>query len=151
MLQAITSLESCNLRSRTTNTPGGFHVETTWKRSFPRRFNMESTWCVCRQDSLTHSLSLHTFSTLSGHIARFGIPPCNNAISNMGKNLTLGVLVQWHDKYSATETLTHLNIIFEWSSKDPNQRECLHEISFRAKLNIFSSVVGQSILTVYMK
>ena len=31
-----------------TNTPRGFHVETTWKRSFARRFNVESTWCVCR-------------------------------------------------------------------------------------------------------
>ena len=31
-----------------TNTPRGFHVETTWKRSFPRRFNVESTLCVCR-------------------------------------------------------------------------------------------------------
>ena len=31
-----------------TNTPGGFHVETTWKRSFPRRFNVETMWCVCR-------------------------------------------------------------------------------------------------------
>ena len=33
-----------------TDTPRGFHVETTWKRSFqrsfPRRFNVESTWCV---------------------------------------------------------------------------------------------------------
>ena len=24
------------------------HVETTWKWSFPRRFNVESTWCICR-------------------------------------------------------------------------------------------------------
>ena len=31
-----------------TNTPRGFHVETTWKRRFPRRFNEESKWCVCR-------------------------------------------------------------------------------------------------------
>ena len=31
-----------------TNTPRGLHVETTWKRPFPRRFNVESTWCVCR-------------------------------------------------------------------------------------------------------
>ena len=31
-----------------TNTPCGFHVEITWKRPFPRRFNVESTWCVCR-------------------------------------------------------------------------------------------------------
>ena len=32
-----------------TNTPRGFHVETRWKRPFPRRFNVESTWCVCRE------------------------------------------------------------------------------------------------------
>ena len=32
-----------------TNTPRGFHVETTWKRSFPRRYDVESTWCVCRE------------------------------------------------------------------------------------------------------
>ena len=31
-----------------TNTPRGLHVGTTWKRPFPRRFNVESTWCVCR-------------------------------------------------------------------------------------------------------
>ena len=31
-----------------TNVPCGFHVETTWKRSFPRHFHVESTWCVCR-------------------------------------------------------------------------------------------------------
>ena len=36
----------------TANTPRGFHVETTWKRPFPRRFNMESTWCVCRVEDL---------------------------------------------------------------------------------------------------
>ena len=30
-----------------TNTPRGFHVERTWERSFPRRFKVESTWCVC--------------------------------------------------------------------------------------------------------
>ena len=35
-----------------TNTPRVFHVEKTWKRSFPRRFNVEEyTWCVCRVDS----------------------------------------------------------------------------------------------------
>ena len=31
-----------------TNTSRGFHFETTWKRSFSRRFNVESTWCVYR-------------------------------------------------------------------------------------------------------
>ena len=32
-----------------TNTPRGFHVETTWKQPLPRRFNVESAWCVCRE------------------------------------------------------------------------------------------------------
>ena len=31
-----------------TNTPRVYHVETMWKRPFPRRFNVEYTWCVCR-------------------------------------------------------------------------------------------------------
>ena len=31
-----------------------FHVETTWKQPFPRRFNVEYTWSDCR-------VSLHTF------------------------------------------------------------------------------------------
>ena len=35
---------SCN----PTNTPRVFHVETTWKRPFLRRFNVEYMWCVCR-------------------------------------------------------------------------------------------------------
>ena len=30
------------------NTPRVFHVETTWKRKFPHRFNMDYTWCVCK-------------------------------------------------------------------------------------------------------
>ena len=30
-----------------TNTPRVFHVGTTWKRPFTRRFNVEYTWCVC--------------------------------------------------------------------------------------------------------
>ena len=31
----------------TRNTPHVFYVETTWKRPFPRRFNVEYKWCVC--------------------------------------------------------------------------------------------------------
>ena len=31
-----------------TNTPHVFHVETTWKRPFLRFFNLEYTWCVCK-------------------------------------------------------------------------------------------------------
>ena len=30
------------------STPRVFHVETTWKRPFLRRFNVEYTWCVCK-------------------------------------------------------------------------------------------------------
>ena len=30
-----------------TNAPRVFHVETTWKRPFPRRFNVEYMWRVC--------------------------------------------------------------------------------------------------------
>ena len=34
-----------------TYTPRVFHVETTWKRSFPSRFNVEYTWFVRRADA----------------------------------------------------------------------------------------------------
>ena len=37
-----------------TNIPRGFHVKTTWKRTFPRRFSVESMWCVCREFLPTH-------------------------------------------------------------------------------------------------
>ena len=30
----------------TTITSHVYYVETTWKRPFPRRFNVEYTWCV---------------------------------------------------------------------------------------------------------
>ena len=36
------------------NTPRGFHVEMMWKPSFPRRFNAESTRCVCRELTFFH-------------------------------------------------------------------------------------------------
>ena len=35
-------------REYPTNASRGFHVEMTWKRPFPSRFSVESTWCVCR-------------------------------------------------------------------------------------------------------
>ena len=43
-----------------TNRPRGFHVETTWKRSFPRRFNVESTWCVCKKGGKLDALNFRT-------------------------------------------------------------------------------------------
>ena len=33
-----------------TNKPRGFHIGTTWKQSFPRRFNVESMWCISRAE-----------------------------------------------------------------------------------------------------
>ena len=42
-----------NTRNNPTNTPRVFHVETTWKPSFPRRFNVEFTWCVRREQTTT--------------------------------------------------------------------------------------------------
>ena len=41
-------LEKDCIRGIPANIPRVFYVKTTWKRSFPRRFNMEYTWCVCR-------------------------------------------------------------------------------------------------------
>ena len=37
------------IKKNPTNTSRGFHLETTWKRSFPRRFKVEYTCCVCRE------------------------------------------------------------------------------------------------------
>ena len=48
-----------------TNTPARFHVETTLKRSFPRRFNVESTWCVCRDIQLIIPVLLLHASSLT--------------------------------------------------------------------------------------
>ena len=31
------------------NTPRVFHVETTWKQTFPCHFNVEYTWSVCKE------------------------------------------------------------------------------------------------------
>ena len=30
------------------NTPRKFHMKTTWTRQFPRHFNVEYMWCICR-------------------------------------------------------------------------------------------------------
>ena len=41
--------EHSNIRNvYPTNTPRVFYVEMRWKQPFPRRFNVEYTWCVCR-------------------------------------------------------------------------------------------------------
>ena len=51
MYQCTNLTKKCKLSKKgsPTNTPLGFHVETTRKRSFPRGFNVESTWCVGRE------------------------------------------------------------------------------------------------------
>ena len=51
------------LRYYPTNTPRGFHVETTRKQSFPRRFNVYSTWCVYRVNSSPVKQSWHSLTS----------------------------------------------------------------------------------------
>ena len=46
-----------------TNTPRVFHIETTWEQLFPRRFNVEDTWCVCRETF--HEAFVHKYLPLS--------------------------------------------------------------------------------------
>ena len=51
-----------------TNTSRVFHVQTTWERPFPHRFNMEYKWCVWREDTislLTIMLFLQSFTKYS--------------------------------------------------------------------------------------
>ena len=45
----------------TTNTLRVFHVETTWKRRYPRRFNVEYTWCAWRVVWRNIAKNLDTF------------------------------------------------------------------------------------------
>ena len=45
------------------NTPRVFHVETTWKQPFSRRFNVEYTWCVCREDIIYKATQLDHVDT----------------------------------------------------------------------------------------
>ena len=47
-----------------TNTPGGLHVETTGRRPFPRRFNVEFTWCVCSASNPHSANILQTFQSI---------------------------------------------------------------------------------------
>ena len=56
-------------RCNPTSTPRGFHVETMQKRSFPRRFNVEPTWCVCRQ---MDKISVTTCSILKKYLRSAG-------------------------------------------------------------------------------
>ena len=55
LFHPVTNIQTftCNFACEMTNTyPTNasrvFHFETTWKRSFQRRFNVEYSWCVCR-------------------------------------------------------------------------------------------------------
>ena len=61
-------------KPNSTNTPREFHLETTWKRPFPRCFNVEYTWCVCMKDIYWfYSLTNLPFTLLSLFIRRLFI------------------------------------------------------------------------------
>ena len=56
-----------------TNTSRVFHVETSWKRSFSRHFNVEYTWHVCKEHvhnvfKVECYVALLYFAILSHHI-----------------------------------------------------------------------------------
>ena len=73
------------------NTPRLLHVETTWKRSFPRRLNAECTWCVYR------SMYNH-FCTRHEH---FNVPPCNSfceVLSCSRNNLVVASVEDWKQR-----------------------------------------------------
>ena len=55
--------------SNPTNIPRAFHLETTWKRPFLRHFNVEYTWCVCRElaVSVTFSIVFKIFLVIQWH------------------------------------------------------------------------------------
>ena len=48
MIVNIYSKNSFELLTFPTNTPRGFHFETTWKWPLPRRFNVKFMWFACR-------------------------------------------------------------------------------------------------------
>ena len=65
-----------------TNTPREFHVETTWKRPFPCRFNVESTWCVCRVEGTRTRTNIGLIimkivTSLSCHMVNFAFKETN--------------------------------------------------------------------------
>ena len=39
--------DAIRINSGIRQTPRVFHVETTWRRTFPRLLTVEYTWCVC--------------------------------------------------------------------------------------------------------
>ena len=52
-----------------TNAPRVFHVETTWKQSFSRRFNMEYLWYACRETTSTQ-LDSHIQRVCNAYLGR---------------------------------------------------------------------------------
>ena len=75
---------TCTVSYHPTNTPHGFHVETTWKRLFPRRSNVESTWFVCR--TIHHGVIIITLVKVNYKFSI--ITPCIHLLStqNFQKN-----------------------------------------------------------------
>ena len=57
------------------NTPCAFHVETTWKQSFSRCFNVKYTWCVCR--ACVYLVIHWVDSPLSEVINSIGVVSCD--------------------------------------------------------------------------
>ena len=110
-----------------TDTPRVFYVETTWKRSFLRCFNVKYTWCVCRN----HSSTINLLQKKSSHFqfTIFSLTATNNKtecavkfdissvfISMLGKFCTKTVqlqfclkgekIIKWRENNSKTSQMT---------------------------------------------
>ena len=76
-----------------------FHVETTWKRPFPRRFNVEYTWCVCRVFKTTRHVTSY-WSYFKYHFGQIQIK-CQRRFSYSGEsNDSKSKAVSYRTKYS---------------------------------------------------
>ena len=71
-----------------TNTPRGFHVEMTWKRPFPRRFNLESTLCLCVGVFIVHKIGQNFGVLLATVLGTLGLPYKMPGVASAGQILS---------------------------------------------------------------
>ena len=62
--------------------PRAFHDETTWKRSFPLRFKVEYTWCVCMVPTTVFKLIYKQIETNCKMKVFFGFKTFRNIHNN---------------------------------------------------------------------
>ena len=114
-----------------TNTPRGFHVEATWKRSFSRRFNVESTWCVCRELAVC-IVRRHWFEKFFGSLTEEFLRPyqkpnnLNTPLRHLFRILLLIDMVSSHESvfrgvhfvwlFRSAENDWNINLLYFWKN-----------------------------------